>query len=102
MSINRLHLYVEASVSCDLSADIRLCDRRPQRAAAEETAAAEPAPAPAAPPQGSKKEFKTFNERDFVLEVPRSYKEVQDPASSEFGEGGRPKSTYGTFWHALV
>lgn len=30
-----------------------------------------------------------------MLEVPRSFKEVQDKASSEFGAGGRPKSTYG-------
>jgi hypothetical protein len=54
----------------------------------------------AAKPPAGQKGFKTFNEKDFVLEVPRGFTEQQSPAASDFGAGGRPKSTYGTPVHA--
>ena len=56
-------------------------------------------PAAAAAKPTSQKGFKTFNEKDFVLEVPRGFVEQQSPAASDFGAGGRPKSTYGTILH---
>lgn len=68
---------------------------RPKQAYAETEAPAPPLTAPQPSNAGSAPGCKTFNEKDFVVEVPRSYKEFQDPSTSEFGAGGRPKSTYG-------
>jgi hypothetical protein len=73
------------------------CRHRP--AAAAENQAAEPV---ATVKPSSQKGFKTFNEKDFVLEVPRGFIEQQSPAASNFGEGGRPKSTYGAPVHGCV
>jgi hypothetical protein len=56
----------------------------------------------AAKPPSGQKGFKTFNEKDFVLEVPRGFTEQQSPAASDFGAGGRPKSTYGAPAHACL
>lgn len=56
----------------------------------------------AAKPPAGQKGFKTFNEKDFVLEVPRGFTEQQSPAASDFGAGGRPKSTYGAPVHARL
>ncbi len=73
------------------------CCCRPGQAAAEAEGATQPLTAP--PQPASQQGFKTFNERDFVLEVPQGFSEYQDPQkaaeATEFGTGGRPKSTYG-------
>lgn len=56
--------------------------------------AEESAPAPVVAPAAG---TRTYNERDFILEVPRSFKEVRsdDNGPAGFGAGGKPKSTYG-------
>jgi hypothetical protein len=42
------------------------------------------------------KASRTYNEKDFVLEVPLGFKEVRSADSvGGFASGGRPKSTYG-------
>jgi hypothetical protein len=71
-------------------------------AAAAETQATEQTTAAKAKPPASQKGSKTFNEKDFVLEVPRGFIEEQSPEASDFGAGGRPKSTYGEPMHTQL
>lgn len=58
------------------------------------TPAEKSAPALVVPPAAG---FRNYNERDFILEVPKSFKEVRsdDNGQAGFGAGGKPKSTYG-------
>lgn len=92
-----LVLRMKAQHHARFDADMHLsCHCRPTTRPAAANVAAPQLEAPPSQATSGDRQFRTFNEKDFVLEVPRPFKEVRsEDSSGGFGSGGRPKSTYG-------